>query len=477
VITASLLAALPAAAAAYTAAPGYTASDYATGFPESPANHWGPLGAAFDQSDNLYVADTYDGNIYEFQPGGGAASDSTRLTGSPIPGKITGLVISSSGDMYLARYRVGDVVQVDPLTGRVIRRIARIPCATGLAIDPISGDLFVSENQCGSTIYRVSDFASGPGTVSAYASVRGVDGLAFDSTGTLYAVSDGTIMRIGGTQSSNPGAISEVARVPEADGIAFGAPVTGQPQFLVVNRNDGVLTRVDMNDNGGSTQTNVFTGGTRGDFVTVDSYGCLFITQSTSIVRIGGTGNTCAFEPTTTGATLPARVLATTVKRACTLVRSLKLRLSQQGRVRLKSATIYVNGRRVKQVRGHAVTAPVVISNLPKSSFTLKVVAITTKGKRLVTNRSYADCAKPAKTACVSTSSLSVRVPQRPGTSVRTVEVYVNGRRRKVVHGRSITSVKLKGLPQGSFTVKLVTRTANGKRSTSTPHFTGCPAR
>lgn len=476
-IAASLLVVLPATAGAYTAAPGYTAHDYVTGLPESPTNHWGPLGVAFDQSDNLYVADTYDGNIYKFQPGGGAASDSTRLTESPIPGKITGLVISSSADMYLARYRAGDVVQVDPLTGRVIRRVARIPCATGLAIDPISGDLFVSENQCGSTIYRVSDFASGPGTVSAYASVPGVDGLSFDSTGTLYAVSDGTIMRIGGTQSSNPGATSEVARVPKADGVAFGEPVTGQPQFLVVNRNDGVLTRVDLNDGGGSTQTNVFTGGTRGDFVTVDSYGCLFITQSTSIVRIGGTGNTCAFEPSTTGAKLPARVLATTVNRACRLVRSLKLRLSQQGGVRLRSATIYVNGRRVKQVRGSAVTAPVVISNLPKSSFTLEVVAITTTGKRLVTKQSYANCAKPATATCVNTGSLSVRVPQRRGTSVRMVEVYVNGRRTKVLHGRNITAVTLERLPHGGFTVKLVTRTANGKGSTSTRHFTGCAGR
>src|ERR1700739_3582409 len=109
-IAGMLLAALPTVPAAYTSAPGYTATDYATRFAESPTAHWGPIGIAFDQSDNLYVADTAADNIYRrFQPGGGVASAATRLTQSPIPGKVTGLVISSSGDMYVARYHPGDV--------------------------------------------------------------------------------------------------------------------------------------------------------------------------------------------------------------------------------------------------------------------------------------------------------------------------------------------------------------------------------
>jgi sugar lactone lactonase YvrE len=470
-----LLAGFPAVAGAYTTAPGYAAQDYATGFPASPTNHWGPLGVAFDQSDNLYVADAWDGNIYRFQPGGGVASAATRLTESAIPGQLTGLAISSSGAVYVARYRAGDVVQVDPGTGQVIRTVASVPCATGLAIDPATGDLFVSENQCGSTIYRVSRFGSGLATVSAYASSPGVDGLAFDSTGTLYAVSDGEIIRVGGTQSSSPGAITHVATVEQADGLAFGAPVTGQPAFMVVNRNDGVLTRIDLN--GGSTaQTNIFSGGTRGDFVAVDSFGCLFVTQSTSVVRFSGAGGSCAFQPSTTGPTPPARVLATTVRRVCTLTRSLKFRLSQQGRVRLSTATIYVNGRRVRQVRGAAVTAPIVISQLPKSSFTLEVVAITSKGKRMVTKKFYTNCAKPASAVCVKTGSLLMRVPQPGAGRVVSVEVYVNGRRVRLVRGQSIMRVTLKGLPHGRFTVKLVTRSSSGKRATSSQTFTGCAA-
>src|SRR5437763_4317918 len=140
-VASTLLLALPGAAGAYSTAPGYQASDYATGFPKSAPNDWGPIGIAFDTSDNLYVADRADANIYRFQPGGGPASDATRLTPSPIPGLITGLAVSPSGDIYLARYGAGDIVQIDPGTGEVIRTVASVPCATGLAIDPASGDL------------------------------------------------------------------------------------------------------------------------------------------------------------------------------------------------------------------------------------------------------------------------------------------------------------------------------------------------
>jgi sugar lactone lactonase YvrE len=423
-VAAVLCAALPGVAHAYSTAPGYTASDYATGFPSSSADDWGPIGIAFDTSDNLYVADNVDGNIYRFEPGGGTASGATRLTQSPISGGITGLAVAPSGALYLARYHTGDVVQVDPLTGAVLRVVADVPCATGLAIDPVSGDLFVSENQCGSTIYRASGFASGQGTVTPYATVRGVDGLTFAPDGTLYAESDGTIAAISATTSSTPGAVRTIASAPTADGIAYARSVGGQPPFLVVNRNNGLITRVDLGPDHG-TESDIFSGGSRGDFVAVDSSGCLFITQTSSIVRIAGPGGGCVFAPTTPGAApLPAVVFETlnstrhvAGKAACALMHSLKLRLSQQGRVRLRSARIYVNGKRVKQLTGRAVTAPVTLTGLPRTSFTVEVVAITTKGKRLTTTKHYANCARPGAVACVRTRTCRSRSRSRTAVS------------------------------------------------------------
>lgn len=400
-VAAGLLLALSGAAEAYTTAAGYTAGDYATGLPENAASDWGPIGIAFDRSDNLYVADTADGNIYRFQPGGGVASGDTRITASPIPGGIEGLVVTSAGQLYLARYAAGDVVQVDPGTGQVIRTVASIPCATGLAIDPASGDLFVSENQCGSTIFRVSGFENGPGTVSSYAPAHGVDGLAFDADGTLYAESDGSILRVEGTAGGTPGAVTNMARVPHADGLAFGAHSSGRLPYLVTNRNDGTVTRVDFGS-GPPTETDIFSGGSRGDFAAVDSHGCLYVTQSASVVRISGSGDACALQPSTPGGSPQTRVIVTplghsparTSKPACRRIRSLRLRLRQQGRVRLRSATVYVNGRKVKRLKGAKVTAPFVLTHLPAGSFTVRVVAVTTKGRRLATTKRYGGCAK-----------------------------------------------------------------------------------
>lgn len=480
------LCALPGAAGAYTTAPGYAASDYATGFPEQAANDWGPIGIAFDRSDNLYVADAADGNIYRFQPGGGAASAATRLTASPIAGSITGLVVSADGSLYVARFAAGDIVEVDPGTGQVTRTVASVPCATGLALDPVSGDLFVSQNSCGSTIFRVSPSS---GAVSSFASAPGVDGLAFDQSGTLYAESDGHVLRIAGTASSDPGTITDVARVPHADGLAFGAHSSGQPPYLVTNRNDGIVTRVDFSG-GSQDETDIFSGGTRGDFAAVDSQGCLYITQSASVVRIGGSGQACAFEPTTPGPAPRARVVVTaTVNRgggkgtangpasvsACVRIQSLRLRIHQQGRVRLRSASVYVNGRRIRGLRGAAVTAPFTVSHLPRTSFTVKVVAVTTRGRRLVSSRRYTNCAKPpARKACVGTSELTMHVPRPAGSPVVLVTAYVDGRRAAVVRARRVTQVTLRRLPHGRFTVTLGIKDAQGNRATTSQSFQGC---
>ncbi len=327
--TIAVLLASAGVAAGYATAPGYVAHDYVTGFPESAQNHWGPLGIAFDQSSNLYVADTVDGNIYRFQPGGGVASSATRLTSSPIPGAITGLAFSRSGQLYLGRFKLGDVVQVDPASGQIIRTIASVRCATGLAIDPVSGDLFVSQNLCGNTIWRVSLSGSSVGTVTRYATAPAVDGVAFDKDGDLYAESDGTLMKIDGTARPTPGVVKSIAKVPGADGVAFGTHASGSPPFVVTNRNDGIVTRVDLTKTP-PTQSDIFTGGSRGDFAAVDSSGCLFITQSSSIVRISGKGNSCAFEPTTPGTTPGVTITVLgSPPTSCAGIGSLKFRIRQ----------------------------------------------------------------------------------------------------------------------------------------------------
>jgi sugar lactone lactonase YvrE len=395
---------LATAAGAYTVAPGYSASDYATGFPFDSTNHWGPIGLAFDGSDNLYVSDFVNGNLYRFQPGGGVADNSTLLNYPPFTGGIKGLAFTRSGHLYVARALAGDVVEIDPGTARTVRTVVGgLSCPTGLATDPVSGDLFVSE-ACTNKIVRISNFSSGPGKASTYATPPCCsDGLAFAPDGTLYAASNGHVMQIDGTGTSTPGVTRAVAVVPNADGIAVGLPPAGQPPFLLVNGTDGTVTRVEFSKSP-PEQSTVLRGGSRGDFVAVNSRGCLFVSQTSSIVRIAPSGTQCDLAPTTPAAgTGPASHPGITIDNLatgrfkCVVARTLAVRVRQRGHVRLRTIRVYVNGRYRRTVRHRKVTGVIFIRHVPRGTFTVKLVARTTKGRKLVAKKRFKNCAKTTR--------------------------------------------------------------------------------
>jgi hypothetical protein len=397
--------ALTAGASAYTTTPGYAASDYATSFPFDSTNGWGPVGVAFDGSDNLYVSDFTTGNLYRFQPGGGVAGSATLLNYPPLAGGIKGLAFTRSGHLYLARSGARDVVEIDPGTGGVVREVAGgMSCPTGLATDPVSGDLFVSQ-WCTNKIMRISNFSSGPGKASTYATPPCCsDGLAFAPDGTLYSASNGRVIQIDGTGTGTPGVTRSVAVVPKADGIAVGLPPAGQPPYVLVNSTDGTVTRVEFSKSP-PEQSTVLSGGSRGDFVAVNSRGCLFVTQTSSIVKIVPSGTPCDLAPTTPGAGTgsgPALHPGITIdhlgagRLKCVVARRLAVRVRQHGRVRLRTIRVYVNGKYRRTVRHRKVTAVIVIRHVPRGTFTVKLVARTTKGRKLVAKKRFKNCAKKA---------------------------------------------------------------------------------
>jgi sugar lactone lactonase YvrE len=275
---------------------GYQATPYATGF--STANNMGPIGLAFDGSGNLYASQFWWNQLYRFAPGGGVANASTALPTLIEPSWGASGLAFAGGRLYLAEQQTGRVIEVDTTTGAEVRTIAHVPCATALATDPTTGDLLTTSVGCtGVTAYRLSNFASGPATVTNYSSIEGeaLDGLAFAPDGTLYgAVLDAAVVQLSQDGSSTPGPIEEVADVDGADGM--GVVVTPNGRFIFVNSNDGFVDRVDLSTDP-ATVTRVAENGSRGDFATIGPDGCLFVTQTDSIWRISNADGSCNLAP------------------------------------------------------------------------------------------------------------------------------------------------------------------------------------
>ncbi len=288
------------ALAAGTPAAGFAASDFATGFATTnPTNGVGPIGVAFDASDHLYVMDDPSGLLYKFGPGGGAASAATQVNTTPIGGVPTGIAFDKSGNLYAALQAANQVVQVDPTTGAVLRAVASVPCVTGLATDPLSGDLFATTVGCSSvSVARISNFQSGPGTVTTYATIGGADGITFGPDGTLYAaVSNNSVWKVARTNTSQPAAATALASVPTADGTAVAASNDPtKPPFIFVNQNNGSITKVDLTQSPPALSP-VVSGGTRGDFVTVGPDGCLYATQSATVEKVTNADGSCSLAP------------------------------------------------------------------------------------------------------------------------------------------------------------------------------------
>jgi hypothetical protein len=276
------------AAQAYDTAPGWVATDYVTGFDHG--SEAGPVGLAFDTAGNLLVTDAPAASLHKVPPGGGTAAGTKIRDGY---GGATGLAFGKDGRLYMARGLQHDVVELNPASGEVLRTVASgLPCPVGLATDPVSGDLFVSNVFCKrGGIFRISDFASGEGDTSRYAGDQDADGLTFAPDGTLYAAGGTRIVRISGTDTKNPGTVSTVVELPNVDGIAYAPASTAGPEYLVVVRTDGEVDRVDSN----GQVTPIMTGASRGDLVTVGPDQCVYADLQDRVVKIGPSTGSCSF--------------------------------------------------------------------------------------------------------------------------------------------------------------------------------------
>ncbi len=293
-------AALSLTALAYSTAPDYTASDFATGFPGGPV---GPVGLAFDSTGNLWVQDQPSGGLYRIPQSvvasGVAGAVAPYLVGY-VPYSPTGLAFDKAGHLWVAQ-QAGMVSELDTTPGHegtILQTVFGVTGATGIATDPLTGNLFVTWP--GGGPIRVIDPTTSPASIVGLVSINSIDGITFGPDGTLYLAQYGAaVLSAARTPGNGVGPASIVTALPLSDGIAVAANThnLAHPAYLFANRNNGVITKIEL----GSpvTTTDVFAGGSRGDFSTVGPDGCLYATQSNSIVKLTNADGTCSLAPVT----------------------------------------------------------------------------------------------------------------------------------------------------------------------------------
>jgi sugar lactone lactonase YvrE len=165
--------------------PGVAGSFDGTG---SSATFRGPTGVALDQSGNVYVADTGNATVRKIAPNGVVST----IAGRPMVSGATdgaGAQALFSGPRGIAVDSTGNIYVTDTNSNNTVRRITPAGIVTTLA-----------------GVAGAAGFANGMASVAMF---NLPNGLAVDSTGTLYlADSNNNSIRV-----SSPGPIAQMANI------------------------------------------------------------------------------------------------------------------------------------------------------------------------------------------------------------------------------------------------------------------------
>jgi hypothetical protein len=300
------------------AATGYVFTPYITGLPATPLLFYnntnlhceGGSNPSFTSAGTVLEADGDTGAIYQLGLNGGAVSNANLLT-TLSPG-LGGFIYGKDGSVYAAEGgEGGSIIQINPATGAVLRTVAGgLTCPGGLAIDPLSGDLFFDDQCTGggtddATVYRIIDPAntnpSQPTSVVSYATLTTTPNgqMAFAPNGTLYAVSgyynsvNAQVEAVSGTNATAV-TVTAVAGITSDYAVAIGVTnADGSAQSLIVEP-AGTLSEVPIANPSAPV---VLGTGSPGVGVTGPD-GCLYSNHYDTVYRLSSANGTCTFAPT-----------------------------------------------------------------------------------------------------------------------------------------------------------------------------------
>eukprot|EP00698_Gefionella_okellyi_P010240 TRINITY_DN2643_c0_g2_i6.p1 TRINITY_DN2643_c0_g2~~TRINITY_DN2643_c0_g2_i6.p1 ORF type:complete len:667 (+),score=137.07 TRINITY_DN2643_c0_g2_i6:1408-3408(+) len=316
-------------------------------------NPIGPIGLIFDPNETgaLYVsvpAGLPQSALLKFQ--------ASSFTGTPLNGasgvsnpnfvgnvrtpsgvnyaNVDGLAFGKDGKLYCAiREQTMRIAEITKSTGQIARYLTNTLIVeqnylpTSLATDPLTGDLFFGNTLNDGGISRIVSTANAdtgsPATPTQALTALGgflpvVDGIVFGPDGSLYFASfvpyqtwKQGVYRAARTSPTSFAAAVLIKEFTDflPDGIQIwpGDTATALPKalFVATNGNNGAWIGTIRRLNTGTwngqpgtcTSQDIYTGGTRGDFTTVGPDGCLYTTQSTTILKTTNADGTCSLLP------------------------------------------------------------------------------------------------------------------------------------------------------------------------------------
>jgi|SRR6516164_698851 len=278
----------------------FTLSTFVDGFPTT-GFCCGPLGIAFPTTGGAVMVADFPGNVRVF-----ATDTDGQLASAGVIGQNYGSnngvgLASSNGNIFLTQQAAGRLAQLnnDGTLNQLLP--GSYPAATGIATNPVDGTIYVS------TIGNGVIFKVDPNThVQTPFIMASADGLTVSADGkTLFAEVGSHIL---GFNTSTGAQVFDSGFIPGgADGTAIG--ISGNlAGKLFVNTNAGTVVEVNTTT---LAQTVLATGGTRGDFVTVDPLNdTLLITQTDDILRLTPTGGGFTVPGPVAGAGVPGLLAA-----------------------------------------------------------------------------------------------------------------------------------------------------------------------
>ena len=290
-----LLAALAAVAAASQAhatltltsdaiTDGFTLSLFADQFPAS-GYCCGPLGIATNKLGQVVIQDYPNGRNYVFANTDGQHFSNALSSATYVSNSYGSAIANSGGNLYATNNDAGVVYKLNA-DGSIDSALTSVTNgAHGLWTNPVNGHLVMASSSV------ILDVNQTTGASTTVVSGVNVDGISVSGDGkTIYGATGGHVFgwNYSGALVYDSGYLGS----PDGTGVIQGNNLFAGD--VVANSNDG---NVWLLDPGKHTSTLLATGGSRGDYVGVDSTnGTLFLSQTDSVYRLD-CGKACFFTP------------------------------------------------------------------------------------------------------------------------------------------------------------------------------------